>query len=233
MAEKRTYSSKYIAKRFYVSAINFFDSCKILKEYVIKNDNPSIIYPLIYLERHTLELLLKSLILSEIKKQTIINGLEVDMLGKRFDLSRTHSLDILLDNYCNVQLESRIVPIFDERIKTFKDVIIKYDSYDRNGEFYKYPLTKTGKLTPNKLWNESDSSISNEIGKKDSYFIFDFDSLPTTIKQVYNVDKKAIFFKEQFFDMILYFIDLSPFKRVWVSMHYILTRLKQNLSSWL
>jgi hypothetical protein len=33
--------------------------------------------------------------------------------------------------------------------------------------------------------------------------------------------------------MILYFIDLSPFKRVWVSMHYILTRLKQNLSRWL
>ena len=52
-----------IAKKMYYCALNYFDACEKLKKDLLHDNNPSIIYPLLYLERHTLELLLKAIIL--------------------------------------------------------------------------------------------------------------------------------------------------------------------------
>jgi len=214
MTRKKDYNSISIAKKFYISSINFFDACKILGDYVIGNTNPSIIYPLIYLERHALELLLKSLILSDIARQKISEKLEININGSKFELSRTHSLEILLDKYCLLQTQYRLVPMFDERINKYKSVIKKYDEYDRTSEFYRYPLTKTGKFTPSQLWKDSSDSILNEIGKNNGYLVFDFEAEPLYIKHVYNVDEKALFFKDKFYEIINYFMKLSPFSKL-------------------
>lgn len=92
-----------------MSAINYYDSCIVLKNHVLENYNPSIIYPLIYLERHTLELLLKSLILSDVDDQKITNQLKINILGSKFDLSRTHSLETFFDKYYSIQTQARLL----------------------------------------------------------------------------------------------------------------------------
>lgn len=209
MVLKKVIKSRSISKKFYMSAINYYDSCVILKEQLFTRRNPSIVYPLIYLQRHTLELLLKSLILSDIINQDLSDGLVINIVGNKFDLSRTHSLDFLLDKYYSIHTQSRLIPTFDDKINVHKELIKKYDNYDRTSEFYRYPLTKSGKYTTLKLWTESD--IVGDISKPNGMFVFNFENNQDNIKHVYNIDKKALLYQDKFIEMIDYFIKLSPF----------------------
>lgn len=101
--------------------------------------------------------------------------------------------------------------MFDESMDAYKNIINQYDAYDRTSEFYRYPLTKNGEFTRNKLWKEPVDLNSNEIDKKKRYFIYNIETKTIDVKYVYNVDKKALFFKDKFYVMLNYFMKLSPF----------------------
>lgn len=120
----------------YCCALNYFDACKKLRHNLLNDNNPSIIYPLMYLERHTLELLLKSIILFSVKKQNIIEDLKVVINdGGVFDLSRTHSLLILINKYIEINTNNFLFPNFDENvIKDIRKQLEKFNKIDSKSD---------------------------------------------------------------------------------------------------
>lgn len=121
-----------IAKKMYYCALNYFDACEKLKKDLLHDNNPSIIYPLLYLERHTLELLLKAIILLSVKPQNIVEDLKIEIdSGKFFDLSRTHSLFILINKYIEINTTNSLFPNYEEKsINQIKKQLEKFNRID-------------------------------------------------------------------------------------------------------
>lgn len=197
--------NKTLAKKFYVSSKNYLEAINILSKQIINNKNEFVIYPLLYLERHTVELMLKSLILVSVDMQEVDKKMIVSCNEKKFDISKTHSLEILLNKFIEIQSETRLVPNYDEDINEVKKVICSFDKLDHSGEYYKYPLNKEGKESKQKLYKRVDEfpEIKPNMGNT---WIFNFnEEVDEDIKIVKLLDKKTLVFYGEIYKIILYF----------------------------
>ena len=190
-----------MAKKFYLCSNNYYDTCKLLKKKFWEDVNFSLLNPMVYLLRHTLELVLKALILLSIEQQELENNLNIDIYGEKFDLSRTHSLEVLINKFVYIQENHRLTTIYDEEMKNVIKIVIKYDKYDRGSDYYRYPLTKKGKFTIQKSGIIDDDMI--EIGKKNQCFVFNFNQNETTIKHVTLYDKRTFEYSKK----LMYSVD--------------------------
>ena len=170
-----------IAKKMYYCALNYFDACEKLRHNLLNDNNPSIIYPLMYLERHTLELLLKSIILFSVKKQNIIEDLKVIINdGSAFDLSRTHSLLILINKYIEINANNFLFPNFDEKV--IKDIRKQLE-----------------------IWDKFDSDSLVNINFKNIYIMVDQNNEVLHILK--NVDLQSLKYINILYDNCLYFLE--------------------------
>lgn len=128
---------------------------------------------MLYLERHTVELMLKSLILISVDAQEVDEKMIIGWNEKKFDISKTHSLEILLNKFIEIPRETRLIPNYDNDINEVKKVIYSFDKLDHTGEYYKYPLNKEGKESKQKLYKRVDefSEIKPNMGNT---WIFNF-----------------------------------------------------------
>lgn len=197
--------NKTLAKKFYVNSKNYIEAINILSKKITNNDNEFVIYPLLYLERHTVELMLKSLILVSVNTQELDEKMTIGWNGKKFDISKTHSLEILLNKYIEIQNETRLIPNYDNDINEVKKVICSFDKLDHSGEYYKYPLSKEGKESKQKLFKRIDEfpEVKSNMGNT---WIFDFnEEANEDIKIVKLLDKRTLLFYRQIYKIILYF----------------------------
>lgn len=191
----------------YCCALNYFDACEKLRLNLLNDNNPSIIYPLMYLERHTLELLLKSIILFSVKKQNIIKDLKVVINdGSVFDLSRTHSLLILINKYIEINTNNFLFPNFEENvIKDIRKQLQKFNKIDSKSDFYRYPISKNNKQSKLKIWKKFDSNSLVNINFKNTYIMVDQNnSVPHILK---NVDLQSLKYLNILYYNCLYFLE--------------------------
>lgn len=197
--------NKTLAKKFYANSKNYLVAINILSRQIINNDNEFVIYPLLYLERHTVELMLKSLILVSVDMQEVDNIMIVGWNGKKFDISKTHSLEILLNKFIEIQNETRLVPSYDNDIKGVKKIICAFDKLDHSGEYYKYPLNKEGKESKQKSYKRVDEFPEIKPNMSNTW-IFNFnEEVNEDIKVVKLLDKRTLMFHRQIYKVIIYF----------------------------
>lgn len=120
-----------LADEYYISAITLYTQIA---------DAPYLYNPISYLLRHTIELVLKGLIVSEIRKdnkQLVINDIRLDSVK----LCHTHSLLLLWKHY-NIVLSTHGI-ILERNTKSFiSKVIKKIDNKDFSSTRYRYPIDK-------------------------------------------------------------------------------------------
>lgn len=196
-----------IAKKMYYCALNYFDACEKLKKDLLHDNNPSIIYPLLYLERHTLELLLKAIILLSVKPQNIVEDLKIEIdSGKFFDLSRTHSLLILINKYIEINTTNSLFPNYEEKvINQIKKQLEKFNRIDSKSDFYRYPISKDNKQSKLKIWDKFDSDSLININFKNTYVMCNQDNEILYILK--NIDIQSLKYLNILHNNCLYFLE--------------------------
>lgn len=212
-----------------VVSYNYYESATLLDETILTGNNYNIIYPVVYLLRHSLELIVKSLILQEVDNQKI-NPSKPEVLynqnAKKFDISRTHSIRVLFDKFVEIQ-ESKVTNGqqlfgYDENLlKELSNVINKIDKIDHTSDIYRYPISKSGKKNPIHFADEAeDNLVFGEIGPNtNGYLIFgkteekDFDF----IKHIYVRDEQTMIMKNTIFSVIKKIIDFSMYKDIFTN----------------
>jgi hypothetical protein len=196
-----------IAKKMYYCALNYFDACEKLKKDLLHDNNPSIIYPLLYLERHTLELLLKAIILLNVKPQNIVEDLKIEIdSGKFFDLSRTHSLLILINKYIEINTTNSLFPNYEEKaINQIKKQLEKFNRIDSKSDFYRYPISKDKKQSKLKIWDKFDSDSLININFKNTYVMCNQDNEILYILK--NIDIQSLKYLNILHNNCFYFLE--------------------------
>ena len=96
--------------------------------------------PTVYMLRHSIELLLKGLIIREEKKNRRVAASKIKINGR--PLNNTHSL-LVLWNYFK-----SIYPISEDDILTLNTAISKLNKKDFSSDRYRYPYKKNGTPIP-------------------------------------------------------------------------------------
>ncbi len=221
--------SKDLSKRMVIVSYNYYQSATLLDETILTGNNYNIIYPVVYLLRHSVELIVKSLILQEVDNQKI-NPSKPEVLynqkTKKFDISRTHSIRVLFDKFVEIQ-ESKVTNGqqlfgYDENLlKELSNVINEIDKIDHTSDIYRYPISKSGKKNPIHFANEAeDNLVFGEVGPNNKgYFIFgkteekDFDF----IKHIYVRDEQTLKMKNTLFSVIKKIVDFSVYKEIFTN----------------
>lgn len=149
-----------LSEMFYQEAIRFALCGDDIRFSSIRyEDDQFLVSPLIFIERHTIELLLKSLILYEISKNPNLNYkdiIDIDVLNESGDplnrkLINTHSLLCLLNFYIYLEGYKLLKDYNDKEIKKLKSTIKKLDKIDIGSTYFRYPfINKNGKVQKNK-----------------------------------------------------------------------------------
>lgn len=221
--------SKDLSKRMLIVSYNYYESATLLDETILTGKNYNIIYPVAYLLRHSLELIVKSLILQEVDNQNInVSKPEViyNHKTKKFDISRTHSISVLFDKFVEIQ-ESKVIngqQLFgydDSLLKELSRVINEIDKIDHTSDIYRYPISKNGKNNPIHFADDAeDNLVFGEVGPHNKgYLIFgkteekDFDF----IKHIYVKDEQTLKMKSTLFSVIKKMIDFSVYKEIFTN----------------
>lgn len=139
------------AKLFYDEARRFSLCGDAIRFSNIREEDDQYLFsPIIYIERHTVELLLKSLILCSISKcesylKYAINNIPVlDLNGNSINrtLFNTHSLLALLEFYRYLE-EGKLFPNYSKvEIKKVETTIKRFEKIDKGATFFRYPINK-------------------------------------------------------------------------------------------
>ena len=179
-----------IAKKMFVCSINYYDAYMKLINGFLGDKNPSIIYPIIYLQRHVFELFLKSLILVSVQKQNVLNLTISIYNDATFNLGQSHSLAVLLNKYIDIQSKYKLIMDMDsELLKEVKKTVKRFDDIDHSSDYYRYPLTKNGKLSKNRLFETKDIALDLSKNIMHHYVICDENGRPIQI--IDKFDKKS------------------------------------------
>ena len=193
-----------LAKKFYINALNYIDAIDVLKNNIITPFEQSSIYPLLYLERHTVELLLKTLIIISVPKQDVDKTMILKWGEEKFNISLTHSLKVLLDKCIEIQNSIRLISIFDENITEIEKIIYSFDKLDHSGEYYRYPLNKEGRISKQKMYKTMDDFPEVKPNMDDIMVI------ESSSKQIISVikimDRKTFLFEGKIPEVIKYLI---------------------------
>lgn len=145
------------SKTLFDDARSYYTAAQILRDSGERYKDSQLLFaPLLYLLRHSLELLLKAYIVSSIEKFSPIsvkdyelvdtNGIIVKINKKKMKVFHCHSILILFD--CFTYLESQELASFfnNDKIKELRKTAVKIDAYDQKSDYFRYPLSAFGKI---------------------------------------------------------------------------------------
>lgn len=197
-----------LAKKFYINALNYIDAINVLKNNIITPYEQSLIYPLLYLERHTVELLLKTIMLILLPKQDIDKTMILKWNDKKFNIAQTHSLKVLLDKCIEIQNNTRLVPIFDEDLVEIDTIVNSFDKLDHSGEYYRYPLNKDGRFSKQKMYKTMDILPEVKSNMDDVFVLENSYQNNEIIGIIKLLDKKSFNIQQEITYVINYFVQI-------------------------
>lgn len=98
--------------------------------------------PIIYLYRHTVELLLKSLIIRDAIDQGITNWNTYSFPPNMRSISSMHSIKDLYETWKNLLSYKFISPIEKEDVNKLLKIINRIEKCDHSSTFFRYPYDK-------------------------------------------------------------------------------------------
>ena len=185
-----------LSEMFYQEAVRFALCGDDIRFSSIRyEDEQFLIAPLIFIERHTIELLLKSLILYEISKNPNLNYKDIndiDVLNESGDpinrkLTNTHSLLRLLNFYIYLESNKLIKDYNDKEIKKLLSTLKKLDKIDIGATYFRYPfINNKGKVQKNKrnYLIRIDEKHPIKTLKEGTYVLKNHDSFDYEVKNV-------------------------------------------------
>jgi len=170
------------ARGYKNALINLIDSLILIKEITIKENE--LIFPILNLYRHFIELMLKQIIAeyNTYKKCKIIIPLTIHNLYNLWADCENNVKSILNDivNKTIVSEKFVMIPELNNNdIDYIEEIIIQINDYDKNSDSFRYPIFKDGKQT---LINEFERDlidfkeeihkVDEILDKKSSNFLF-------------------------------------------------------------
>lgn len=134
-----------ISDRYYNEAISFWNSGKIVQCSDMRyNDEQLLSSPIIYLFRHSAELLLKALIIRDATNLYANDVNDVKLPPHNRTLSSMHSLKALYETWTTVLSSMLINPIDADLNRKIFTIIERIDDCDPISTFFRYPYDKKG-----------------------------------------------------------------------------------------
>lgn len=131
---------------FYSEAISFFN-CGYIIQYSKERmlDEQMLLGPTIFLYRHSVELLLKALIIKELLEQDICKWYELKLPPHNRTVTSMHSIKALFETWQEL-LSYTLISIsdLDPPINDVVDIINRIDECDAFSTFFRYPYDKEG-----------------------------------------------------------------------------------------
>ena len=153
-----------VSKKFYQMALAYEDASNILYAHCDFN-NQLIINPVMFLLRHAVELILKSLILlsySDFKKN--IKNFTIKSLQDKIILSKTHSLLKLLDFLIKIDSNLLIKRYNQKLLKQMRSTIKSIDKIDFSSTYFRYPINSNMQNNLQKFYylNKNPQEMQNQ-----------------------------------------------------------------------
>lgn len=135
-----------ICNKYFKEALSFWHCGKVVQTSEARfEDEQFLSSPIIYLFRHSSELLLKALIIRDASKLYAYDIRDVKFPPHNNKLSSMHSLKELYETWIMI-LDSLIVPPIDSELdKKIRKIIDRQEKCDHNSTFFRYPYDKSGK----------------------------------------------------------------------------------------
>lgn len=148
------------SKSFYKDAKSYLMSAEILIDSKEReNDNQLLLVPILFLLRHSLELIIKAKIIKYIENDLInINVddfkiLDVDGKKQKEKLLNTHSIKKLYDCLIYIENQNMITFFKKEIVKKQYKTINYINQLDEKSDYFRYPTNKNSKFYKRKYVN--------------------------------------------------------------------------------
>ena len=149
-----------ICDKYYKEALSFWHCGKVAQSSGPRLEDEQLLSsPIIFLFRHSSELLIKALIIRDASKLYVADIKDIKLHPHNNKLSSMHSLKELYDTWTAI-LASMIVPPIDiELNKKICAIIAQEEKYDSNSTFFRYPYDRKG--------NENKKNVVTRVDKRD------------------------------------------------------------------
>lgn len=129
---------------FYNEAVRFYKSGEILSKSEERiGEEIDLFCPIVYLYRHSVELLFKALIIKSLGKRGEENWLGVKLQPCNKKIANIHSI---LDLFNAVKILDVEISKWTSDEENIVSLIIQIDKYDETSTFFRYPYDKNGNL---------------------------------------------------------------------------------------
>lgn len=167
-------SEIYIAHNdsYFSEAISFYKCGIILQDSTERiEDSNGLFSPILYLFRHSAELILKALIIKSLSTHETENWNTIKLSPHNKKLSRMHSLKELYDTWTE-QLRALNQNIDCLVVEEAENVIEFVDTFDFSSTFFRYPFNTQGERNPKDLVENIDDDILSSLPCSLGAFVF-------------------------------------------------------------
>lgn len=149
-------------KAFFEEAVSFYKSAQIVQEsdFRINYDETDLFGPVVYLFRHSAELLFKALIIRQLFGDGISDWQSVKLESNGRRLSSTHSLYELYIAWRDYDGE---VCLTQDEKKLVEEYVTNINRFDEDSTFFRYPIDKKGNRNKKAMTEELDEELLNSL----------------------------------------------------------------------
>lgn len=170
-----------LSMTFFEDSISYYNAAIILSSCEQRNvDDQLFLTPILYLYRHSAELVIKAIILSYLERFSTENSIKDFFLYSedgektKLQLMNCHSLNSLYSCLKYFDKNERIVSVFDDNELDFIDRVIKeIELIDKNSDYFRYPIGKNKEQHKRKFLAVSETDIMPDLSKVYQNFIYE------------------------------------------------------------
>ena len=187
-----------ISQMFYEDAVRYFKSANIVSNSYNRDiDDELLLTPILYLLRHSVELIIKALILKFVEQSN--SDVDVSQFKPCFEngvksskrLLENHSIGELFSFLRYFDKNNRLCSMFDDsELKFANKVVRNINNIDAKSDYFRYPIGKNNKRNKRHFVSMSNDDLAPEINK--GYFLFLFGDSSENKVIPFTADEKYI-----------------------------------------
>ena len=149
-------------RAFFEEAMSFYKSAQIVQEsdFRVMYDETDLFGPVVYLYRHTVELLFKALIIKKLSEAGVSDWQSVKLESNNRKLSSTHSLHELYIAWRELVGESGVA---HDETELLEEYVTNINRFDEDSTFFRYPIDKKGKRNRKAMTEELDEELLSSL----------------------------------------------------------------------
>ena len=147
---------------FFEEAMSFYKSAQIVQEsdFRVMYDETGLFGPVVYLFRHTAELLFKALIIRKLSEAGVSDWRSVKLEATNRKLSSTHSLHELYIAWRNLGGEKSLTQV---EAALMEEYVANINRFDEDSTFFRYPIDNKGNRNRKARTEKLDEELLNSL----------------------------------------------------------------------